>query len=199
MERKKFLMLVVLTGLFLSACSSNVPDYRDDEAGNEKPTDQEMVEDVDSQEEIPDDEEVSEDTTNESNYPEPSIKVEPTMDYSKYSDATELEIIMNREGTGDRQSAEGDQIYVHYVGFLPNGEMFDNSVERGTPFNFTLGSGGVIDGWEEGLLGKKVGDVFTLVIPFDKGYGENGSGAIPPKSNLIFEIEVMDIQNGKEA
>lgn len=88
----------------------------------------------------------------------------------------------------------GDTLVVHYVGTLENGAKFDSSVDRGRPFSFTLGAGQVIKGWEQGLLGMKIGGHRKLIIPPDLGYGSRATGSIPPNSILIFEIDLLDIK-----
>ena len=96
-------------------------------------------------------------------------------------------------GTG-AEVAEGDAVVVHYVGTLQNGQEFDSSKKRGVPFEFTVGEGRVIRGWEEGLVGMKVGGQRILVIPPDMAYGEAGVGPIPPNSTLVFAIELLEIK-----
>lgn len=88
----------------------------------------------------------------------------------------------------------GDKVSVHYIGTLQDGSEFDNSKKRGQPFEFTVGGGQVIKGWDEGLLGMKVGGQRILVIPPDKAYGEAGVGPIPPNATLVFAIELLDIK-----
>jgi len=98
---------------------------------------------------------------------------------------------------GVGQAAQsGDAISVHYTGWLASGKKFDSSRDRGTPFNFQLGSGQVIQGWDRGLVGMKVGGVRRLTIPPDQGYGNRdvGGGLIPPNSTLIFEVELLSIE-----
>lgn len=108
---------------------------------------------------------------------------------------SELKIETTREGTGDRAVKSGDTISVHYTGRLTDGTKFDSSVDRGTPFTFTIGAGQVIKGWDEGFLGMRVGEKRTLTIPADKGYGATGAGGvIPPNSTLIFDTELVSIQ-----
>ncbi len=94
-------------------------------------------------------------------------------------------------GTGETASV-GRQVTVHYTGWLPNGTQFDTSRTR-TPFTFTLGSGVVIEGWDEGLVGMKVDGIRKLVIPSHMAYGEQGRGAIPPNSVLVFDVELISI------
>jgi FKBP-type peptidyl-prolyl cis-trans isomerase len=98
---------------------------------------------------------------------------------------------------GDGPEAEtGQQVTVHYTGWLLDGTKFDSSLDRGAPFSFLLGSGGVIAGWDEGVAGMKVGGSRQLLIPADLAYGETGAGggAIPPGATLLFEVELLEIQ-----
>lgn len=88
----------------------------------------------------------------------------------------------------------GDTLTVHYVGTLSNGVVFDSSLDRKIPITFVLGAGQVIRGWEEGLIGMRVGGKRLLTIPPEYGYGEGGAGAIPPNSTLIFEVELLDVK-----
>ncbi|EKE20246.1 MAG: Peptidyl-prolyl cis-trans isomerase [uncultured bacterium] len=107
----------------------------------------------------------------------------------------ELEIKTTQEGTGDRVIKSGDTIAVHYTGKLTDGTKFDSSVDRGTPFEFKIGQGMVIAGWEQGFIGAKVGEKRTLTIPSELGYGSRGAGAsIPPNATLIFDVEVISIK-----
>ncbi len=97
-------------------------------------------------------------------------------------------------GTGD-EATLGRQVTVNYTGWLPDGKQFDSSKTAGrTPFSFTPGQGRVIDGWEEGIVGMKVGGVRKLVIPSSLGYGAQGAGTtIPPNSVLVFDVELVSI------
>ena len=102
-------------------------------------------------------------------------------------------------GTGAEATA-GKRVTVNYTGwlYLPDapqhhGEQFDSSVGR-KPFTFQLGSGMVIPGWDQGVAGMKVGGKRTLVIPAALGYGADGAGPIPPNANLIFDVELLDVQ-----
>ena len=106
----------------------------------------------------------------------------------------QLEIETTKEGTGERQVKTGDTISVHYTGKLTDGTKFDSSVDRGVPFEFTVGEGMVIQGWEQGFLGAKVGEKRTLTIPAEMGYGPRAVGSIPANSTLIFDVELMAIK-----
>jgi FKBP-type peptidyl-prolyl cis-trans isomerase len=99
-----------------------------------------------------------------------------------------------REGTG-REAKRGDTVSVNYLGTLANnGKKFDSSYDRNEPFTFKLGSGQVIEGWEQGIVGMKVGGKRILVIPPDKAYGDQEvGGVIPANSTLKFEVELMDV------
>lgn len=97
-------------------------------------------------------------------------------------------------GTG-AEAAAGKTVSVHYTGMLPDGTVFDSSVSRGEPIVFTLGSGQVIAGWDQGLVGMKVGGKRQLIIPPDMGYGSQGAGGvIPPNATLIFDVELVDVR-----
>ncbi len=88
----------------------------------------------------------------------------------------------------------GDKVEVHYTGTLLDGTKFDSSLDRGDPFEFTLGTGSVIKGWDEGVVGMKKGGKRKLTIPADKAYGKRGSPPkIPPDAPLVFEIELLEI------
>jgi peptidylprolyl isomerase len=96
---------------------------------------------------------------------------------------------------GDGATAEsGSAVTVNYTGWLTNNIKFDSSLDSGVPFPFTLGQGAVIPGWDEGVAGMKVGGKRQLIIPAELGYGEFGSGTIPPGATLIFEVELLDVQ-----
>lgn len=96
-------------------------------------------------------------------------------------------------GTGEAVKA-GDTVSVHYAGTLQNGQEFDNSKKRGAPFEFTVGAGQVIKGWDEGLVGMQVGGERILVIPPAMAYGDQGIGPIPGGATLVFSIELVEIK-----
>lgn len=106
----------------------------------------------------------------------------------------ELQIEDMVVGTGD-SAAPGDQVSVHYTGWLvEGGQKFDSSRDRGRPFNFQLGAGDVIKGWDQGVVGMKVGGTRRLTIPQHLGYGRRGfSTVIPPRAALLFEVELLAI------
>lgn len=98
---------------------------------------------------------------------------------------------------GNGQTAkEGSRVRVHYTGWLTNGKKFDSSVDVGKPFDFTIGNGEVIKGWEEGVAGMRVGGRRQLRIPPSLGYGADGTpgGPIPPNATLIFDIQLLGVQ-----
>ena len=95
-------------------------------------------------------------------------------------------------GSGPVATA-GQTVKVHYTGWLTNGKKFDSSVDRGEPFTFPLGGGQVIKGWDEGVVGMKVGGKRKLVIPPSLGYGDQSAGTIPPNSTLIFVIQLVSV------
>jgi FKBP-type peptidyl-prolyl cis-trans isomerase len=98
-------------------------------------------------------------------------------------------------GTGD-SPRQGQTVVVHYTGWLTDGTKFDSSVDRGEPFEFEIGVGHVIQGWDDGVAGMKIGGKRRLTIPPELAYGNNdvGDGLIPANSILIFEIELLDLK-----
>ena len=114
---------------------------------------------------------------------------------------TELKKIDIKQGDG-AEAVAGKEVIVHYTGWLYNpaapdghGTKFDSSLDRSSPFGFTLGTGKVIKGWDEGVAGMKVGGKRTLVIPPQMGYGERGAGGvIPPNATLLFDVELIEVK-----
>ena len=97
-------------------------------------------------------------------------------------------------GTGD-EAVDAKKVTVHYTGTLQNGTKFDSSLDRNSPFTFTLGAGQVIQGWDQGVKGMKVGGKRKLTIPPHLGYGDRGvGGVIPPNSILLFEVELLKVE-----
>lgn len=119
-------------------------------------------------------------------------------------DATKVTELMQTDvklGTGE-EATGGHVVKVHYTGWLYNatapqkkGAKFDSSVDRGTPFTFPLGSGRVIKGWDQGVVGMKIGGQRTLIIPAHLAYGSRGAGdSIPPNAVLVFDVELLGLQ-----
>jgi FKBP-type peptidyl-prolyl cis-trans isomerase FkpA len=114
---------------------------------------------------------------------------------------TELQKIDTQVGTG-REAEPGFNVSVHYTGWLydaaaadKKGAKFDSSLDRKQPFDFALGAGQVIQGWDEGFAGMKIGGKRTLIIPPEMGYGARGAGGvIPPNATLIFDVELLDVK-----
>jgi FKBP-type peptidyl-prolyl cis-trans isomerase len=115
-----------------------------------------------------------------------------SVDSQENIDFDELKIETVEEGSG-KEAEEGDEVSVHYTGTLKDGTKFDSSYDRGEPYTFVLGIGQVIDGWDQGIVGMKIGEKRRLEIPSDLGYGEAGSGVIPPNAGLVFETELVAI------
>lgn len=104
-----------------------------------------------------------------------------------------LQYSIDQPGTGAKPQA-GQTVNVHYTGWLTDGTKFDSSRDRGEPFAFVIGQGNVIEGWDQGVADMKVGEKRTLVIPSALGYGEQGSGPIPPNATLVFKVELLGVE-----
>lgn len=126
--------------------------------------------------------------------------VPQAMSASKVTTASGLQYVDIKVGNGEVAKA-GEQVSVHYTGWLQNpdgskGKKFDSSKDRGQPFQFALGQGQVIKGWDEGVQGMKVGGERELIIPPALGYGQRGAGGvIPPNSTLIFDVELLGVSH----
>jgi len=97
-------------------------------------------------------------------------------------------------GTG-AEAKKGSNVSVHYTGWLTDGKKFDSSKDHGQPFSFALGRGQVIQGWDDGVAGMKVGGKRKLTIPPELGYGTAGAGGvIPPNATLVFEVELLGVR-----
>ncbi len=130
------------------------------------------------------------------------IKIEKVDEYgqlikdgSKNIDITSVDQITSTEiqiGSGD-EATSGMKVKVHYVGTLEDGTQFDSSREKNTPLELTIGQGDVIAGFDQGVLGMKVGGIRKVVIPPSLGYGDKEMGSIPANSTLTFEIELLEI------
>lgn len=106
-------------------------------------------------------------------------------------------VVVNDITVGQGAEAKaGDRLSVHYILSLSDGTAIQNSKDFGQPFQFTLGAGEVIPGWEQGFNGMKVGGVRTIIIPPELGYGPNQAGPIPPNSTLVFTVELVSIEEG---
>jgi peptidylprolyl isomerase len=125
---------------------------------------------------------------------EESLETKPTVEVPSGPPPTQLETKELIEGDGAEAKA-GDEVTVQYVGVnYKTGKQFDASWDRGEPFTFTLGAGGVIPGWEQGVEGMKVGGRRELIIPSELGYGASGSPpAIPPNEALVFVVDLVEV------
>ena len=123
-------------------------------------------------------------------------------DIRKYISANALQMTKTENGlfymfplkSFARRVVTGDEVKVHYTGYFLDGKIFDSSVERNQPFEFTVGAGSVIKGWDEALKLMCVKDKILIILPYQLAYGEAGAGSIPPHTPLVFEIELLSIK-----
>ncbi|NOT82924.1 MAG: FKBP-type peptidyl-prolyl cis-trans isomerase [Gallionella sp.] len=128
----------------------------------------------------------------------PAETTKPTMEKSNMNELIKIDV---KQGTG-AEAIAGHDVSVHYTGWLYDeaapehkGKKFDSSRDRGDPFNFPLGGGRVIQGWDKGVAGMKIGGQRTLIIPSEMGYGSRGAGgAIPPNATLVFDVELLGVR-----
>lgn len=122
---------------------------------------------------------------------EVNVTIKPTQ---MNNNQTELKIEDIQEGTGPEVKS-GDTITIHYLGTLEDGTKFDSSYDRGEPFQTQIGVGQVIEGWDKGVIGMKVGGKRKLTIPASMAYGDRDLPGIPAGSTLIFQVELVGINN----
>ena len=106
---------------------------------------------------------------------------------------TEPKLEFTTKGSG-ASPKKGDKVRVHYTGTFPDGKKFDSSRDRGQPFEFPIGTGRVIKGWDEGVATMKVGGKRRLIVPAGLGYGDRGTGPIPGGATLIFDVELIEVR-----
>jgi FK506-binding protein 1 len=107
-----------------------------------------------------------------------------------------VRVVSTQAGDNTNFPKKGDKLKMHYTGTLATGEKFDSSRDKGTPFEFIIGIGQVIDGWDQGILNMSKGERAHLYIPSQLGYGSRGAGGvIPPYADLIFDVELLEINS----
>jgi|WetSurMetagenome_2_1015567.scaffolds.fasta_scaffold00025_35 FKBP-type peptidyl-prolyl cis-trans isomerase len=121
--------------------------------------------------------------------PEPAAKGTDTV-----TTPSGLKYVITKAGNGVKPKA-GQMVKVHYTGKLPDGRVFDSSIPRGEPFEFPVGMGRVIKGWDEAVLMMSKGEKRTIIVPPNLGYGPEGMGPIPPNATMIFDVELVDFQD----
>lgn len=122
---------------------------------------------------------------------EPAAAAKRPVAGAKRADGLVIEDVTVGKG---KEARPGMRVSVHYTGRLTNGAKFDSSLDRREPFAFILGMGEVIKGWDEGVKGMKVGGKRKLTIPHTMAYGESGTGPIPPRATLVFDVELLDVR-----
>ena len=123
----------------------------------------------------------------------PAVEPPASATGSVTADVTELKIEDVLVGKG-AEAKNGDTVSVDYTGWLADGTKFDSSLDRGKPYDFVLGAGEVVEGWDKGIAGMKVGGKRKLIIPPAMGYGAEGREIIPPNATLVFDVELMAIK-----
>lgn len=171
----KTLFIIGATGALVSACSSSESTGGANAANGDKASAGGVTT-------------TSNNTSGESNMTQPT-------ETSGTTTPSGLKYEEIRVGNGPSPQ-QGQTVSVHYTGWLTNGKKFDSSVDRHEPFEFNIGTGQVIRGWDEGVMSMKVGGKRKLVIPPSLGYGAKdvGNGLIPPNSTLIFEVELLQLK-----
>jgi peptidylprolyl isomerase len=133
------------------------------------------------------------DTSSQQNGSSSNITTSQQTAPSQTQDSGKLQVIDEKTGTGAAVK-KGDTVDINYVGTFANGTKFDASADHGGAFTTQIGVGQVIKGWDEGIIGMKVGGKRKLVIPPSLGYGNQAAGSIPPNSTLIFQVELVGIK-----
>ncbi len=182
---KKFSILLTVVALFLfGACNNTKNDKSTNGDKTSEATKTEVVENNQSEQNA--ETEAVGNADIQKYLEENNISVEPT--------ESGLYYVVIEEGKGEQAKA-GNMVKVHYTGTLLNGTKFDSSVDRGQPFEFKLGAGQVIKGWDEGIALMKVGEKGKLIIPSELAYGDRAMGdAIPANSPLVFEVELIEVK-----
>lgn len=124
---------------------------------------------------------------------QPAPQGQPAAQGDIATTASGLQYVDQVVGSG-AQPQPGQTVVVHYTGYLENGTVFDSSVQRGQPFEFQLGVGQVIAGWDEGLASMRVGGKRRLIIPANLAYGSQANGPIPANARLTFDVELLEVK-----
>ena len=174
LKTRKILIVLVLLGLVMAAAACGEEDSDDAQDAGAQPSAEASS--------------------------EPEAEPDAGGEATCYEEGTKTDsgLEITDEVCGDGTVAEaGKLVTVHYVGKLEDGTKFDSSLDRGQPFEFLLGGGMVIQGWDEGIVGMAIGGKRTLVIPPELGYGAEGAGeVIPPDATLIFDVELLEVADG---